>query len=43
MTYVQLNVNDRCAQVAMHQLTIMNNMPIILDDEVQARQRRRAN
>ena len=38
---VQLNVNDRRAQVAMLQLAIMNHILIMLDDEVQARRRRR--
>ena len=39
---VQLKVNDRRAQVAMLQLAIMNHILIMLDDEVQARRRRRA-
>ena len=33
---------DRYAQVAMLQLAIMNHRLLMLDDEVQARQRRRA-
>ena len=40
--YVQLNVNERRAQIAMLYLAIMNHILIMLDDEVQARQRRRA-
>ena len=32
LIYVQLNVNDRRAQVAMLQLAILNNILIMLDD-----------
>ena len=42
LVYVQVNVIDRRAQVAMLQLTILNQRLFLLDDEVTARRRRRA-